>query len=439
MNKLLEVCEFDSITCNKDYENNDSYKYLNEETFQELEKFILTLNVNEETSSANFLRISMRRNVGKIIQARNYVGLIQMKNGFQVQILPKITNSGLEDTKKTFLKMIRSMKDFPSKIFNDANLNVDKMNLYELFINMYIQEVRELIKKGLRSSYFPVVDNVNYFKGKLIIREQIKKNQIHKERFYVEYDEYGMNRPENRLIKSTLLKLQKLSKSAANIKGIRQLLPNFEKVKPSINYNKDFSKIVIDRNTKDYKTLMQWSKVFLMNQSFTTFSGEINARALLFPMEKVFEAYVARNLKQVLSDLMWEVSIQDKGYYLFNSPKRFALRPDIVITREDGSRVILDTKWKVLIDDPNRNYGISQADMYQMYAYSKKYEASEIWLLYPVNEGMKDNDINFKSYKDEALELKVKVFLVDLTDIQESLIVLKKHLINGRNEVRCLK
>lgn len=45
---------------------------------------------------------------------------------------------------------------------------------------------------------------------------------------------------------------------------------------------------------------MQWSKVFLMNQSFTTFSGETNARALLFPMEKVFEAYVARNLKQVL-------------------------------------------------------------------------------------------------------------------------------------------
>lgn len=184
---------------------------------------------------------------------------------------------------------------------------------------------------------------------------------------------------------------------------------------------------------------MQWSKIFLMNQSFTTFSGETNARALLFPMEKVFEAYVARNLKQVLSDLMWEVSIQDKGYYLFKSPKKFALRPDIVIMREDGSRVILDTKWKRLIDNQNRNYGISQADMYQMYAYSKKYEASEVWILYPVNEGMKDIDINFKAYKDEVLELKVKVFLVDLTNIQQSLIVLKKHLINGRNEVRCLK
>lgn len=169
-----------------------------------------------------------------------------------------------------------------------------------------------------------------------------------------------------------------------------------------------------------------------MTQSFTIFSGETNARALLFPMEKVFEAYVARNLKQVLSDLMWEVSIQDKGHYLFNSPKKFALRPDIVIKREDGSRVILDTKWKVLIDNPSRNYSISQADMYQMYAYSKKYEVSEIWLLYPVNEGMKATDINFKSYKDEVLELKVKVFLVDLTNIQESLSVLKRQLIKEK-------
>lgn len=31
--------------------------------------------------------------------------------------------------------------------------------------------------------------------------------------------------------------------------------------------------------------------------------------------------------------------------------------------------VILDTKWKSLVDNERVNYGISQADMYQMYAY----------------------------------------------------------------------
>ncbi|MEY8330768.1 hypothetical protein AALB81_15795 [Lachnospiraceae bacterium 48-33] len=33
-------------------------------------------------------------------------------------------------------------------------------------------------------------------------------------------------------------------------------------------------------------------------------------------------------------------------------------------------RYIMDTKWKVL-SDAKPNYGISQADMYQMYTYQK--------------------------------------------------------------------
>ena len=45
--------------------------------------------------------------------------------------------------------------------------------------------------------------------------------------------------------------------------------------------------------------------------------------------------------------------------------KQFALRPDIVI-RKDNRTVILDTKWKYLYKNERNNYGISQADMYQM-------------------------------------------------------------------------
>jgi 5-methylcytosine-specific restriction enzyme subunit McrC len=244
------------------------------------------------------------------------------------------------------------------------------------------------------------------------------------------YDEFNVNLPENRLIKSTLLKLQKISSSTANIKEIRQLLPSFEMVEPSTNYTKDFSSVVIDRNTKDYEILIQWSKVFLMNQSFTTFSGNTTARALLFPLEKVFESYAAKNLKRVLGDLNWEISTQDKGYYLFDAPREFALRPDIVITRDDGSRIILDTKWKLLSNNPRKNYGISQADMYQMYAYSKKYNTPEIWLLYPLNEEMKNIDISFQASNRDVVETKVRLFFVDVIGIKESLGELKRQLIN---------
>ncbi|UDW03774.1 McrC family protein (plasmid) [Bacillus cereus] len=415
MQKLLEVREYDSITCNIALQDNSQYKYLDEESFNQLEDLILSFSNEKEVDVANFFSLGSKRNVGKIICIKNYVGIVQLKNGMQIQVLPKINLGDIADTKRIFLRMIKSMKDFPSKVFNDVNLNLEQMSLYEIFINLYTQEVRSLVKKGLKSTYYSEETNSNFYKGKLALNEHIRKNIVHRDRFYVRFDEFGLNSAENKLIKATLLKLMKISSSSENIRAMRQLLTNFELINASINYEKDFNKVIINRNNKEYEVLMQWSKVFLLNRSFTTFSGNSSGRALLFPMEKVYEAYVGRSLKKALADTNWNVSLQDRGYYLFE--RKFALKPDIVIERDDTTRkIILDTKWKALYNNPRSNYGIVQADMYQMYAYAKKYNTNEIWMLYPINDEMINvENIEFKS-DDNVV---VKVFFVDVSNINE--------------------
>ena len=429
MNKLLEVREFDTIIGNENYKDDKDYKYF--EAFDSLVDFIREFDCTDDSSDAlKFMRIGYKRSIGNVVSIKNYVGLIQMKNGYRVQILPKIDFGKVEDgntqTKKVFLKMLQSMKDFPSKVFNDAAMNIDKMNLYEIFINMYIQEVRQLVKRGIRSNYVQQEDNQGYFKGKLLVNKHIKANLAHKERFYVLFDEFHPNGPENRLVKATLEKLQKLTGSTKNSKEIRQLLTAFEAVDSSANHEKDFSKVVINRNTENYEILIKWSKVFLMNKSFTTFTGSTNSRALLFPMESVYESYVAKQMKKVFCPDGWDVHTQDRGRYLFTEPKKqFALRPDIVI-RKDNKTVILDTKWKRLYENERNNYGISQEDMYQMYAYSKKYETSEVWLLYPINEDMRDHPpIEFYSGDNTY----VRLFFVDVANIEDSLKELKQRII----------
>ena len=434
MGKPFEIKEFDSIICNADYMDDEKYRYLNQKEFNNLVAFIHEFTGDaESTDVLDFMRIGYRRNVGEVVSIRNYVGLIQMKNGFQIQVLPKIA-FGEEDkdnvkTKKVFLKMLRSMKNFPSKTFNNASLKIDQMNLYELFINMYLQEVRQLVKHGIKSSYVEQKDNLHYYKGKLLVNEHVRENLIHKERFYVSYDAFHPNRAENRLVKATLIKLQKLTTSAENSKEIRQLLTVFETVDASVNYAKDFSKVVLNRNTKDYETLLQWSKVFLMNKSFTTFSGSTVSRALLFPMESVYERYVAQQMKKVMGAEGWDVSSQDKGHYLFTAPKKqFALRPDLVMKKDDRI-IILDTKWKSLVNNERINYGISQADMYQMYAYSKKYNTSEIWLLYPANDEMRNHEpIKFEEREGDGTGTTVNVYFIDVDKIEDSLQKLKNRL-----------
>ena len=152
-----------------------------------------------------------------------------------------------------------------------------------------------------------------------------------------------------------------------------------------------------------------------MGKSFTSFAGSEVAVALLFPMETVFESYVATLLRKELIPKGYSVSAQDRKYHLFDEPdKKFLMKPDIVITRKsDGCIFVMDTKWKVL-SESKPNYGISQADMYQMYAYQKKYSSESVTLLYPKTENVHKDNIEFAS--DDGVTVRVR--FVDLFDIK---------------------
>jgi 5-methylcytosine-specific restriction enzyme subunit McrC len=296
---------------------------------------------------------------------------------------------------------------------------------------MYIKEVQTLVKHGIKSSYITVEDNLTFFKGKLNVSQNIKTNLAHKERFYMSYDEYSVNRPENRLLKSTLLKLMRKSSNNQNIKEIRRLLTIFEFVDESTNYERDFASIVKERNMKDYETLLIWSKIFLYNKSLTTFSGKTLGTALLFPMEKVFEQYVAKWVRNIFGENGWTVTTQDRTYHLFDKPKCFQLKPDIVVTKADQT-IIMDTKWKQLSYDPQHNYGISQADMYQMYVYSMKYRSNKpdgkpapVWLLYPKS---KESDKIGEPVFSSNDGVSVNVYFVDVDKIEKSIEELRKKI-----------
>ena len=432
MSRTLIVKEYDTIVSNESLSSKQGYVYLEEKYFKELEQFIKEyVSESDEADILEFMQIGYKRGVGDTVTFKSYVGIIELPSGFQIEILPKVSLGEDENnakTKRIFLKMLNCLKDFEGKVFSSAALNADKMNLYEIFIRMYIQEAWILVKRGIKSDYISNEDNLAVYKGKLDVSKHIARNSAHKERFYMVFDEYQVNRPENKLIKSTLLKLLSISKNADNTREIKQLLYSFELVQESDNYEKDFAKVSLTRGMKEYELLIQWAKIFLINKSFTTFSGKNAGKALLFPMEQIFEAFIAKQVKLLFenqSNGIIHVSAQDRGYYLFDEPRKFRLRPDIVVSNandEQHSVVIMDTKWKRLNSNPSTNYGISQADMYQMYAYSKKYHTPNIWLIYPWNDDIRDvGQLSFDAIQNEAMNVSVKVFFVDLNDYKSSL------------------
>lgn len=428
--KVLTVKEFQGI----------KKEDLGEINFNLFENFIEENSGDDvEERLSDFLRISSHKGV-KVIKPQNYVGVINIDNKVQIEILPKIDindeNDNNNELRKLFLKMLSSLKEFKGKSFKNAQLNDSKLPIYEVFIQMYLNEVQELLKKGLKSDYLTIEGNLTFFKGKFLINQHLKNNIIRKDRFYMAYDEFHINRPENRLIKTTLLKLNKISSNGKNQLLAKRLLAEFEMVNQSTNIDKDFSLVKKDRNAQAYQSLMTWSQVFLKNKSFSTFKGTENVNALLFPMEKIFEAYVAKQLKIKFPE--WNVETQKDDKYLFDNPKTFGLNPDIYMSK-GGSAIVLDTKWKKLIRNSN-NYGISQSDMYQMYAYAYKYDVENIVLIYPkhreisFNKDDKDDKNDYTTYvqkQNNEYNLKsivIAVFLYDFDKEEDSERILKEFL-----------
>ena len=418
-------------------------KVLTVKEFQEIKKedlgeinFNLFENFIEENSGddveerlSDFLRISSHKGV-KVIKPQNYVGVINIDNKVQIEILPKIDISDENKLRNLFLKMLSCLKEFKGKSFKNAQLNDSKLPIYEVFIQMYLNEVQELLKKGLKSDYLTIEGNLTFFKGKFLINQHLKHNIIRKDRFYMAYDEFHINRPENRLIKTALLKLNKISSNGKNQLLAKRLLAEFEMVNQSTNIDKDFSLVKKDRNAQAYQSLMTWSKVFLKNKSFSTFKGTENVNALLFPMEKIFEAYVAKQLKIKFPE--WNVETQKDDKYLFDNPKTFGLMPDIYMSK-GASAIVLDTKWKKLNQDESKNYGISQADMYQMYAYAYKYDVENIILIYPKHKeiSFKNDYTTYVQKQNNEYNLKrivITVFLYDLQNEKDNLTILTNYL-----------
>lgn len=368
---------------------------ISDKSFHELVKFA--------SYEENYKYIDVARG-GNALRFKNYVGTIVTKDGTIIEILPKIYGS--EDdaivTKQILLNMLKTLKKSPFKNINKVSLQTTNINIFEIFIMMFLEELTTLVKKGIKADYIETNDNLHFLKGKIKLNEQLAHNLLHKEKFFVAFDEYTNNRVENKLIKTTLNKLYKLSTSNANQQRLREFLFIFEDINISHDINSAFNKCKKDRSMQHYQDMLRWCSIFLNHQSFSPYRGNDIAYALLFDMNILFESYVAHFFKSRYQDR--NVKMQDRQYKLVESHNLFQLKPDIVI----DDNIILDTKWK-LINQKSSNYDLSQADLYQMYAYAKKYHASDIYLIYPKTKDFQTS-LDVALAYDESIAIHVLCF-----------------------------
>ncbi|MDN3696179.1 McrC family protein [Vibrio cortegadensis] len=411
------VFEYGYLTCDQAACDEFSAKLISKNDFNYLKEVSLSA---DESETNKCLGLTKRYGY-ELIQVKNYVGVLFTPTGEHIEVLPKTgrkaenSQQAIVESRQMLLMMLQHLGSFRYVASNQASIATKQMPLLEVFISQFLQSVNALVKRGLKSDYVTQEDSLHFQKGKLKVSQQIRYNVVNKHKFYVEYDEYLINRPANRLIKTALLKLSNYTRLATNQKLLRELQFAFADVPSCKSVKQDISALKLDRGMVDYHSPIAWAKLILDGFSPLSMKGDNSALSLLFPMEAVFESYVASVLRSQLADDA-ELTTQASSKYLVthNGRRQFQLKPDLLLTLTDNSKLVLDTKWK-LLDLEDHNYGLSQSDLYQMFAYGHKYlnGTGDLLLIYPAHSGF-EKPIEFSFDYSESLRLWVVPFVSDL-------------------------
>ena len=291
---------------------------LREDEQRDLERFALA----QPTDEQGHPRLVFVLRNGHLY-AQNYVGVVETRRRTVIEILPKVdlsdggdrTFSGnldeqpdgrpdsvtgkYEDTRRVFLTMLRDWRGLGQAQLDGAGIRaIQRFDMFEAFVHLFLTSVVLLTRRGLARAYRTKEANLACLRGRILFPPHVRENLVDRSRFFVGYDEFTADRPANRLIHLALLRLMGVVRHPRNRQRVQQLRIVFSDVPSSTNLDDDWARHHVDRSMPHYDAVMPWVGLFLFGQGLATFAGPHVNRALLFPMEDVFEDFVTAAVRR---------------------------------------------------------------------------------------------------------------------------------------------
>ena len=323
------------------------------------------------------------------LAASKHVGIVTTRRGVVVEILPKIdlggeSDPGHERTRQVFLRMLRCSRRVPVELPESGIRAMRRFPMLEIFVRQFLLNLGTLVRAGLARRYVPVEESLPFLRGRILFGEQLRRNFADQTRFHVTHDELSVDRPANRLIHSALARLAPAVRSGENRQRLRELKAAFAGVPEAADLHADWRKHHVDRSMRHYQSVMNWVGLFLFDRGLATFSGGHVNLSLLFNMEQVFQDFVTKCFRRFQD--RYRVAAESPQKYLanINGNDAFKMKPDLSLKEGEQVVFILDAKWKeIQARSDDLKHGIDQRDMYQLYAYGKRYGCCAVALVYP--------------------------------------------------------
>lgn len=327
----------------------------------------------------------------------NYVGIIKVKN-LIVEILPKISlsNDIIKD-REMLMFMLSKCNKLSVDIKELLNSNILNNSLLDILAKVFSKKLLNELQKGLYREYVSKEEALSMIKGKILISKSIKENTINKNKMNCKYDEFTEYNLFNAILKRAINVILFSIKNNDVKKELNIINNIFNDISDIYISNNIILNYKLNRMNNRFLECFTLAKLILLNSSMDKSLGKENGFSILFEMNYLYEEYIGVLLKEVFNNTNISINTQEKSrYLLWNTLKErneIALKPDIVIYKDNKPKVIIDTKWKSSSINNREIY--SQSDIYQMYAYITTYtECEECILLYP-----KFEDISHSHWK----------------------------------------
>jgi 5-methylcytosine-specific restriction enzyme subunit McrC len=338
------------------------------------------------------------------LHASQMVGVLATRD-CSLEILPKVDPEAPDEEAGTVRSRLVDMLDVALDLKlgagEAAKIARNAPSLLEILIRIFAEQLLTQVRRGLPRTYIPCEDDLPALRGSLDIRRQFTVHAVRPDRLACRYDVLSHDTPLLQLMKACVVRLVRHARRTSTrrlLDELRILLADVSDVLPA----QAARKIALDRTTHGWRSLLALARqLFGRDWQDTRSAREApEGISLLFPMNDLFEAYVAALARRALSPFEIDVKAQGGGAFCLadwsdedeERPGRlFATKPDLMLRRNGRTLAIIDTKWKVIGRDiTDRKRGVAQADIYQMMAYAQLYQTDRLMLLYPHHTGLGD-------------------------------------------------
>jgi 5-methylcytosine-specific restriction enzyme subunit McrC len=306
----------------------------------------------------------------------NYVGVIETPCSTRIEILPKHLDG--PDTAATSRKLLRRMigaaMDLPVRQVSETALQTFDAPLSEWVMGRFLSALNHLVKRGVRSDYVRVGGAERYLRGQLDPSRHVRQPPGRQHIFQIRHDVFVPDRPENRLLRLALDHVARAAQTSSNWRLAQELRSLLHEVPASTNVDADLRAWRDDRVMAHYRPVHPWCELILYRQMPYSLVGRWHGISLLFPMEKLYERFVAAWLRRhLVPGAILRAPAASEFLCLHEGSRMFRLEPDLLVEHK-GRRWVLDTKWKRLdATDRANKYCLSQGDLYQLFAYGMNY------------------------------------------------------------------